>query len=84
MFEDRSGWIGIGLLVLCGLSAGSMLGYIEAGKIARFGGPGWLGLVITGVAIAALLFGFWQSRRHGTIGNDVRSERRRWWTRSDN
>ena len=81
MFEDRGSWVGIGLLVLCGLAAGSLLGYIEAGEIARWSGPGWLGWLIIIGAIGATLFGVFQSRRGGTMGNDVRSERRKWWSR---
>lgn len=81
VFEDRGSWVGIGLLILCGLSAGSLLGYIEAGEIARFGGPGWLGWLIIVLAFAAIGFSFWQSRRGGNPGNDVRGERRTWWKR---
>ena len=83
MLEDRANLIGIALLILCGLSAGAMLGYIDAGEMARFSGPGWLGWTIVAVFIALSLFGVIQMIRGKTLGNDVRSKRRSWRNRSD-
>jgi hypothetical protein len=83
MLEDRGNWIGIALLILCGLSAGTMLGYIDAREMARFSGPGWLGWAIVAVFIALSIFGVVQAIRGKTLGNDVRGKRRSWWRRSD-
>lgn len=80
MFEDKGNWIGIGLLILCGISAGTMLGYIEAGEVARFDGPGWLGLLIVVAFIGLLIFSAVRSFRGRTLGDDVRSDRP-WWRR---
>lgn len=83
MFEDRGNWIGIALLILCALSAGTMLGYIDAGEMARFSGPGWLGGAIVVAFIALSIFGVVQMLRGKTLGNDVRGKRRSWRRRSD-
>lgn len=81
MFEDRANWIGIALLIACGISAGTMLGYIEAGDVARFSGPAWLGWTIAIVFIGLMIFSIVQVRRGKTLGDDIRSERRKWWRR---
>ncbi len=44
--DDRGNLVGIVILVLCGISAGTMLAYINRGERAQFSGPGWLGVVI--------------------------------------
>jgi hypothetical protein len=80
MFEDKGNWIGIGLLILCGLSAGTMLGYIEAGERARWTGPGWLGIVLIVAFLGLLIFGAVRRFRGGSLGDDVRSDRP-WWRR---
>jgi hypothetical protein len=82
VFEDRGNVIGIALLILCGLSAGTMLGYINAGEMARFRGPGWVGLVIIVAFIGLTIFGVVQMARGKHLGNDIRGPRRRWWRRN--
>lgn len=82
MFEDRGNWIGIALLVLCGLSAGTMLGYIRAGEILRYTGPHRLGVVITIVFILPTLYMTIQAFRGRLLGDDLRGPRRRWWRRN--
>ena len=79
MFEGRQNLIGIVLLIACGLSAGTMLGYIDAGEVARFDGPGWLGVLIAVFGIGVMILLFVRQRGIG-LGNDVRSKRR-WWRR---
>ena len=79
MFEGRENLIGIVLLIACGLSAGTMLGYIDAGEVARFDGPGWLGVLIAVLGIGVMILLFVRQRGIG-LGNDVRSKRR-WWRR---
>lgn len=81
MFEDRANWIGIALLIACGLSAGTMLGYIDAGEMAEFSGPGWLGVLIVVVFMGLFIFGAIQMLRGKSLGDDVRGERRRWFRR---
>jgi hypothetical protein len=81
MFEGRENWIGIALLVLCGLSAGTMLGYINAGEVARFEGPAWQRYLIVGAGIALTLVMIWQARST-RLGNDIRGKGRRWFRRS--
>ena len=81
MFEDRGNWIGIALLVLGGLSAGTMLGYINAGEIARFSGPQWLGVTVIVVTIGLTIYITIQAFRGRHLGDDLRSQRRRWWRR---
>lgn len=83
MLEDRGNLIGIVLLILCGLSAGTMLGYIDAREMARFSGPSWLGWTVVAVFIGLSLFGVVQMIRGKTLGNDVRGKRRSWRHRSD-
>jgi drug/metabolite transporter (DMT)-like permease len=79
MFEGRENWIGIALLVLCGLSAGSMLGYINAREVARFEGPAWQRYLIVGGGFLVFGIVIWQA--WGTrMRNDIGS-RRRWWRR---
>jgi len=78
VLEDRGNWIGIALLILCGLSAGTMLGYIDARKMAHFSGPGWVGWAIVVAFIGLSVFGVVQMVRGKTLGNDVRSKRRSW------
>ena len=90
MFDNKDNWVGIGILILCGLSAGTMLAYISRGEIARWNGPDWLGSVIVLVGVGLFLFIIvqqirgWLSRRGGGggdfLGNDTRP-RRRWWKR---
>jgi len=72
MFEDRSSWIGIGVLVLCGLSAGMMLSYIVSGSRPVLDWPAWLQMTI-GIGGMILFIGsaFWM-RRGPRMGNDVR------------
>jgi hypothetical protein len=81
VFEDRGNLIGVALLVLCGLSAGTMLGYINAGEMARFSGPGWVGVAIIVAFIGLTIFGVVQMARGKHLGNDIRGPRRRWWRR---
>ena len=83
MFEDRGNWIGIALLVLCGLSAGTMLGYIKAGEIARFSGPQWLGVTVIVVTIGLTIYMTIQALRGRHLGDDLRGQRRRWWRRNN-
>ena len=83
MFEDRGNWIGIALLVLCGLSAGTMLGYIKAGEIARFSGPQWLGVTVIVVTIGLTIYMTIQVLRGRHLGDDLRGQRRRWWRRDN-
>ncbi len=87
--DDRGNLVGIAILVLCGISAGTMLAYINRGERAEFSGPGWLGVAIVVAGIGLILFMTvqllrgWLSRRGGGgdfLGNDTRS-RRRWWRR---
>ena len=87
--DDRGNLVGIAILALCGISAGTMLAYINRGERAQFSGPGWLGVVIVIAGIGLILFMTfqqlrgWLSRRGGGgdfLGNDTRS-RRRWWRR---
>jgi hypothetical protein len=80
MFEDKGNWIGIGLLILCGISAGTMLGYIEAGERARWTGPGWLGIVLIVAFLGLVVLGAVRTFRGRTYGDDVRSDRP-WWRR---
>lgn len=89
MFDDRDNWIGIAILVLCGISAGTMLAYINRGEIAEWSGPTWLGnaIVAAGLALFVILtiqqVRAWRSRRGGGgsfLGNDTRPKRR-WWKR---
>jgi hypothetical protein len=84
MFDDRSSWVGIALLVLCGISAGIMLGYIDRGTLPVFSGSGWLKLVITAGGIGLFLWTFMHSRRNPWLGNDVRPAKRRWFSRDRN
>lgn len=91
--DDRGNWIGIGLLILCGLSAGTMLAYIAAGERATWDGPGWLGtaIVIVGVGLFLFIiiqqFRSWMGRRGGQggdfLGNDTRPRRRWFWNRDE-
>ena len=91
MSGDKGNWVGIGILILCGLSAGTMLAYINRGEIARWNGSGWLGTMISVVGtvfiVALILMQVrgWLSRRGGGggdfLGNDTRSPRRKWWKR---
>ena len=80
MFEGRDNLIGIVLLIACGISAGTMLGYIDAREVARFDGPDWQRYLIIGGGLALILATILVGRG-GQPGNDVRSKRRRWWRR---
>jgi hypothetical protein len=91
MFEDKGNWVGIAILVLGGLSAGTMIAYIAAGERATWSGPGWLGTAIVVVGVGLILFmSFqqlrnWFRRRGGQggdwLGNDTRPQRRWPWQR---
>jgi hypothetical protein len=81
VFEDKNNLIGLALLVLCGLSAGTMLGYIKAGEIARYTGPPWLGVVIVVAGIAVTAYMTAQHFRGQQLGDDTRERKRRWWRR---
>jgi hypothetical protein len=83
MFEDKSNWIGLLLLVACGLSAGTMLGYIDAGTFPDWNVPGWLKLIVIVGGLVLIIGGFVWMRRGPTLGNDVRSPRR-WFNRGKN
>ena len=80
MFEDKGNWIGIGLLILCGISAGTMLGYIEAGERARFSGPTWVGIIVTVAFLGLVVFSAVRTYRGKSYGDDVRKDRP-WWRR---
>ena len=83
MLEDRGNWIGIILLILCGLSAGTMLGYIDAREMAQFSGPAWVGWAIVVLFIGLSMFGVVQMLRGKHLGDDVRGKGRFWPRRSD-
>lgn len=91
--DDRGNWVGIAILMICGLSAGTMLAYIAAGERATWNGPDWLGNVIVGVGLALFViimiqqFRSWNARRGGEggdfLGNDTRPKRKWWWNKDD-
>ena len=83
MFEDKSSWIGIALLVVCGLSAGTMLGFINAGTLPDWDVPSWLYWTVIIGGLGLMIGGFFWSRRGPKLGNDVRSPRR-WFNRDKN
>jgi hypothetical protein len=83
MFEDKSGWIGIALLVLCGVAAGAMLGFIDGGTLPDWNPPAWLYWTVIVGGLALMIGGFIWSRRGPRLGNDVRSPRRWPWQKYD-